>query len=46
MADVLKDGGYPVAEYEGVVTWEAPSLEDILKIFGSDEYEEVSSLWC
>jgi hypothetical protein len=34
---------YPVASYDGVSEWEAETLEDILKLFGSEEYLKVSS---
>jgi len=39
MAVTLESAGFSVAQYDGVAEFEAGTLEDILDIFQSDEYE-------
>jgi hypothetical protein len=43
MSIVLESAGIPVAQYDGVAEWEAETLEEILEIFVSDEYEQVGN---
>jgi hypothetical protein len=43
MGVVVEGLGLPVAQYDAVAEWEAETLDEILEIFKSDEYKEVSN---
>lgn len=38
---MMKDSGYPVADYDGIAIFEGPSYEKIIECFKDEEYQKV-----